>query len=320
MRLPDLKKPLIVIVGPTAVGKTNFSIRLAEKIGGEIVSADSRLFYKGMDIGTAKPSPNERKKVKHHLIDIINIDEKWCLADFQKEAARVISGIYQHGKIPILVGGTGQYIWGLLQGWSLIEVKPNFELRRRIEKWGRELGPETLHEKLAIIDPVAAKKIEPKNLRRTVRAIEVIFTTGVTFSEQYKKSGNEYSYLLIGLIRDRGELYERIDHRIDSMIANGLVEEIDGLLKKGNPVDLPAFSAIGYSQIIDYLQGKISLEEAIRLIRRQSRIFVRRQSNWFKENDRTIHWFNAGQADLLQQVISTIKDPLSWIKVGNKNG
>jgi tRNA dimethylallyltransferase len=320
MQLPDIEKPMIVIVGPTAVGKTDFSIQLAEKIQGEIVSADSRLFYKGMDIGTAKPSTLERKAIKHHLIDIIDPKEKWSLADFQKEAAKVIGEIHHRGKIPILVGGTGQYIWGLLQGWSLTVVKPSFELRGILENWGREIGPKSLHEKLAILDPDAAEKIDSKNLRRTVRALEVMFTTGITFSSQYKKSGNNYSYLLIGLRRDREELYQRIDNRIDSMIKNGLIEEIDGLLMKGNPVDLSAFSAIGYSQIISYLQGKISLEEAVRLIKRQSRIFVRRQSNWFKENDNSIHWFNAGQADILQNVLSTIGDSSSWIKLGNKNG
>jgi len=315
MQLPDIEKPLIVIVGPTAVGKTELSLQLAKIIEGEIVSSDSRLFYKGMDIGTAKPSMEERQAVVHHLIDIISPDEKWSLADFQKEAVNVIEDIHQRAKIPILVGGTGQYIWGLLQGWSLTEIRPNFPLRDALEKWGREIGPEKLLEKLTILDKVAARKIDKQNLRRTVRAIEVIFSTGRTFSEQYKKTGNNYSYLILGLKRDRTELYRRIDQRIDEMIENGLIEEIKGLIDKGYSPELPAFSAIGYSQLIGYLQGNISLEEAVRLIKRQSRIFVRRQSNWFKEKDSAIHWFDAGQTEIVKMVLSTIDDPSCWTRV-----
>jgi tRNA dimethylallyltransferase len=320
MRLPDVEKSLIVIVGPTAVGKTEFSIQLAKKIHGEIVSSDSRLFYKGMDIGTAKPSHEEQRAVVHHLIDIISPEEKWSLADFQREAVKVIEDIHRRGKIPILVGGTGQYVWGLLQGWSLTEIKPSIPLREVLEKWGRDIGPSELHKKLAILDPIAASRIEPKNLRRTVRAIEVILTTGETFSGQYKKGGNNYSILVLGLKRDREEIYRRIDERIDSMIKNGLIEEIERLLEKGYSPSLPAFSAIGYSQLISYLQGKISLEEAIRLIKRQSRIFVRRQANWFKEQDNTIHWFDAGQPEIMKKVMVTVHDPSCWTMVEKKNG
>ena len=320
MQLPEIEKPLIVIVGPTAVGKTEFSIGLAKKINGEIVSSDSRLFYRGMDLGTAKPSIEQRQVVAHHLIDIISPDEKWSLADFQKQAAKVISEIHNRGKIPILVGGTGQYIWGLLQGWSLSDVKPNFLLRDVLEKWGREIGPEQLHEKLVILDPVAARKIEGKNLRRIVRAVEVILTTGITFSEQYKKTGNNYSYLILGLIRERKDLYRKIDERIDNMIKNGLIEEVKRLLEKGYSSDLPAFSAIGYSQLISYLKGEISLEKAVALIKRKSRIFVRRQANWFKEKDSAIHWFETDQPEIMEKVLATITDSSCWTKVLKQYG
>ena len=309
MRLPDIEKPLVVIVGPTAVGKTEFSIQLAKRINGEIVSSDSRLFYAGMNIGTAKPSLQDRQMVAHHLIDIISPDEKWSLADFQRNAEKAIKEIHQRGKIPILVGGTGQYIWGLLEGWSLTETKPNYPLRDILEKWGRDIGSEMLHEKLFILDPIAAKKIEAKNLRRIVRAIEVILTTGLTFSEQYRKMGSKYSYLILGLQRDREELYRRIDQRIDKMIENGLLEEIKGLIEKGFSPDLPAFSAIGYSQMISYLQGRIPMEEAVRLIKRQSRIFVRRQANWFKETDSRIKWFTAGE-DVAGQMADYVQGKL----------
>jgi tRNA dimethylallyltransferase len=312
MQLPKIQKPLIVIVGPTGVGKSAFSFHLAKEINGEIVSADSRLFYKGMDIGTAKPSREERQSITNHLIDIITPDQGWSVADFQREANYIISQIHGKGKIPILVGGTGQYIWGLLEGWNLPDVKPNLQIRRVLEKWGKEVGTETLHAKLALLDPLAASRIDKENLRRTVRAFEVMFSSGIRFSEQWTKKGSNYSCMILGLRLPREELYRRIDDRIGSMLKQGLVEEVENLLKKGYSSHLPAFSAIGYSQVIQYLQGRISLEEAITLIKHQSRILVRRQANWFKENDPRIHWFNADEPQLIEKIIRSIMVSSNW--------
>lgn len=286
--------PLIAIVGPTAVGKTEISIKLAEHFIGEIVSADSRLFYRGMDVGTAKPSAEDQKRVPHHLIDVADPDQVWSLAKFQRAANKAIEEIHRRGKLPFLVGGTGQYIRAVVEGWQIPEVKPDLRLRQALQNWAEDLGAVGLFERLMIIDPEAAAKIEPSNLRRSVRALEVIFHTGEKFSRQKGRSGTPYQVLIIGINRPRSELYDRIDARIENMVANGLVEEVQDLLDKGYSPDLPPLSAIGYHQIINYLQGDITLEEGINQIKRSTRQFVRRQANWFKTGDPDVHWFQAG--------------------------
>ncbi len=294
MRFIDSPAPLIVLVGPTGVGKTELSIRLAEKMGGEIVSADSRLFYRGMDIGTVKPAPAERRGVPHHLIDVANPDETWSLALFQKEAKAAIEAIHARGRLPLLVGGTGQYIRAVTEGWQPPAYPPNLTLRGALTSWANEIGVEALYQRLAKVDPQAAAKIEPRNMRRIVRALEVIFISGERFSEQQHKSPPPYQSVVIGLTRPRPELYHRIDARIDAMLADGFIEEVKSLLAKGYPPTLPTFSAIGYREIIDYLDGRVTLPEAVMLIRRQTREYVRRQANWFKADDPTIHWVKPG--------------------------
>lgn len=303
------KSPLIVLIGPTASGKSELAIQLAERIGGEIVSADSRLFYRGMDIGTAKPSHEEQKRVPHHLIDVCRPDETWSLAVFQREARRVIHEIHARGNFPILVGGTGQYVQGILEEWRVPPTPPNNVLRAILTSWASEITPQGLHSRLAVLDPAGAAQIDPRNTRRTIRALEVIFSTGRRFSEQRQKQEPEYSILKIGLKRPRSELYERIDRRIDVMLERGLIDEVRDLLSAGYPPDLPAFSAIGYREIIDYLYGRSTLEEAIRLMKRQTRQYVRRQANWFKDSDPEIHWIEMADSPLqkAEDLISTWK-------------
>ena len=283
--------PLILIVGPTAVGKTEIAIQLAERFNGEIVSADSRLFYRGMDIGTAKPTREEQARVPHHLIDIANPDEILSLAVFQQKAHEVIADIHTRKKLPLLVGGTGQYIRAVTEGWTPPEVKPDELLRDELIKQKDENGIYWLHEKLRGLDPIAAEKIDARNFRRTIRALEVIMTTGKKFSEQRGQSESPYQLVTIGLTRPRAELYERVDKRIDMMFANGLLEEVKTLLEKGYSPTLPTLSAIGYRECVEVLAGKIKVEEAKQLIRRATRVFVRRQANWFKESDPNILWF-----------------------------
>ncbi len=309
---PDIKKPLLVIVGPTAVGKTEFSIKLAQILNAEIISSDSRLLYKGMDIGTAKPSSEQRQLVKHHLIDLISPDEPWSLTLYAKETAKIIDAIHNSGKLPILVGGTGQYIRAILEAWTPPALAPNAHLRNVLERIGNTIGRVKLYEILKTIDPVAARNIEPNNLRRTIRALEVILITGKRFSDLRQRTHCPYSYLLIGLIRSRQDLYTRIDNRIDEMINNGFIDEVRALMRRGYSKDLPAFSAIGYSQITDYLQGDCTLEEAVRQIKSLSRKFVRRQANWFKPNDPLIHWFQADDNNLFDEVISLVKNRKAW--------
>jgi len=303
----DTQPPLITIVGPTAVGKTEIAIQLAEKLDGEIVSADSRLFYQGMDIGTAKPTLDQRQRVPHHLIDISTPDHMWSLALFQAEARRAIASIHSRQRLPFLVGGTGQYIHAVIEGWQVPAVEPHPKLRQALEDWAAQISPVGLHSRLAILDPKAAQRIDPRNLRRSVRALEVILSTGRLFSEQRQRSPGLYHSLMIGLNRPRDELYARVDTRIDSMLENGLVEEVRTLLGCGYAPDLPTLSAIGYRQIIAYLLGKISLEEAIVQIKRQTRVFVRRQANWFKPDDPNIHWFNVTSVTV-EQIESFIRN------------
>jgi tRNA dimethylallyltransferase len=285
------KLPLILIIGPTAVGKTELAIQLAERLNGEIVSADSRLFYRGMDIGTAKPTAEEQARVPHHLIDIADPDEILSLAIFQQKAQEAIRGIHTRNKIPFLVGGTGQYIRAVTEGWTPPEVQPDERLRGELERLKEERGPDWLYEKLQELDPIAAEKIDPRNYRRTIRALEVILTTGRRFSEQRGQSQSPYHLIAIGLTRPRAELYERVDQRIDAMFKNSFLDEARGLLAKGYSPSLPTMSAIGYREAIRVLNGEISEEQAKVEMRRITRVFVRRQANWFKESDPNIKWF-----------------------------
>jgi len=307
--IPQNKLPLIVIVGPTAVGKTSVSIDLAEQLDGEIVSADSRLLYRGMDIGTAKPTSEEMRDVPHHLIDVAEPDETWSLAVYQRNAYRVIDEIHARGKLPILVGGTGQYVRAIIEGWRIPPQAPDYGLREALNRWAEEIGAEAFHRRLATLDREAAEKIDYRNVRRVVRAMEVTLKTGERFSDLRRKQECSYRPIILGVSRSREELYQRIDQRIDLMLEAGLVEEISGLLEAGYTADLPTMSAIGYGEIIQYLQGEITLEEAVALIRRNTRIFVRRQANWFKPSDPRIHWFDADD-ELLNRMILQVRSDL----------
>jgi len=310
---PDLP-PLVVVLGPTAVGKTEMAINVANHVGGEIVSADSRLFYRGMDIGTAKPTLSQRAQVPHYLIDVTTPDQPWNLAQYQEEARRIIAAILERGRLPLLVGGTGQYIRAVIEEWDIPRIQPDLRLRCILEKWAGEIGPEGLHARLAKLDPAAAEVIEARNMRRTIRALEVIFLSGKRFSEQRKRLPARYDTLLIGLTLTRQELYTRIDARIQNMLEAGFIDEVRGLVEMGYSPDLPSMAAIGYKEIITYLQGKTSLEEAVMLIRRNTRTFVRRQANWFKENDPQIHWFPSRQSSE-EEVMKLIN---KWLSTRDK--
>lgn len=302
---------LILLVGPTAVGKTETAIQLAERLNGEIVSADSRLFYRGMDIGTAKPSHVEQARVPHHLIDIANPDETMSLAVFQQKARQAIAEIQERGRLPFLVGGTGQYIRAVTEGWTPPEVRPNEMLRDELEKMKENRGENWLHDKLKALDSAAAEKIDPRNFRRTIRALEVIMTTGRKFSEQRGQRESPYRLIAVGLRRSREELYARIDARIESMFALGLVAEVRALMAKGYSSELPSMSGIGYRETVRVVNGELSEEQAKVEMRRATRIFVRRQANWFKESDPKIRWFEAGAQNVIGQIQTYIQDRLA---------
>jgi tRNA dimethylallyltransferase len=305
--MTSIKPALILIVGPTAVGKTELAIRLAERMNGEIVSADSRLFYRGINVGTAKPSLEEMARMPHHLIDIVNPDETLSLAVFQQKAQAVISDIHVRGKLPFLVGGTGQYVRAVTQGWTPPEVTPNERLRNVLEKMKEEHGLNWLHDKLKTLDPLSAEKIDARNYRRTIRALEVIFTTGRRFSEQRGQSDSPYHLISIGLIRLREELYRRVDERIDTMFANGLIDEVRSLLSQGYSADLPSMSAIGYRECVKVIKNELTIEQAKAEMKRITRIFVRRQANWFKESDPQIRWFNPNEKNMTELVEEYIR-------------
>lgn len=288
---PD-KERVILIVGPTAVGKTNFAIDLASRVGGEIISADSRYLYRGMDVGTAKPTKEEMRGIPHHLINVAEPGETWSLAVFLKHTLLLIDEILERGNTPLIVGGTGQYIRALVEGWRVPEMKPNEALREVIANWGEQIGHLELHRKLSILDADGAGFIDAANIRRTIRALEVIFTTGKRFSELRVKDGPAYDFWLIGLTMPRSDLFQRADERIEQMFRAGLLDEVQSLLDKGFTPDLPSMSAIGYKEVIAYLQGEITFEEARKLMKMHTHQYIRRQANWFKKSDPIIHWYD----------------------------
>jgi tRNA dimethylallyltransferase len=302
--------PLIVIVGPTAVGKTALSIRLAKAVSGEIVSADSRQVYRGMDIGTAKVTPEEQAQVPHHLIDIVEPDETLSLAQFQGLAYAVIDDILARGRVPFLVGGTGQYVRATVEGWQIPRVPPDEVLRRDLYRQAEDEGADSLHARLRDLDPAAAKRIDPRNVRRVVRALEVCLVTGQPISEQQGRSPPPYRILMIGLTIPRPQLYERIDRRVERMIDAGLENEIRRLLAAGYDFDLPAMSGVGYGQFAPYFAGEATLDGVVREIQRTTRRFVRHQSNWFRQNDPRIHWFDAA-SEPFDQVLDLVDEFLA---------
>jgi len=282
---------LLVIVGPTAVGKTALSLQLAAEFDVEILSADSRQIYRGMDIGTAKPTPQEQAAAPHHFIDVVDPDETLTLAQFQEQAYAIINACHAAQKLPVLVGGTGQWVKAVVEGWGIPRVPPDPALRAELEAQAREEGYQVLHAQLAVVDPPAAQKIDPRNLRRVIRALEVFHLTKIPISQHQKKKPPPYRILQIGLTMARELLYERIDRRIEQMMEAGLLEEVSTLLEQGYSWQLPAMSGLGYKQIGQYMRGEVSLEEAIALIKKETRRFVRHQYNWFSLSDNQIEWF-----------------------------
>ncbi|MFH1088015.1 MAG: tRNA (adenosine(37)-N6)-dimethylallyltransferase MiaA [Chloroflexota bacterium] len=285
---------LVAIVGPTASGKSRLAVQLAQRLCGEIVNADSRQVYRFMDIGTAKSSFDELRLVPHHLIDVVNPDEPFTLATYQEMAYRAIDGLHGGGKRVFLVGGTGLYVWAVMEGWTIPRVAPSPELRRRLESMACVRGAAAVHQELQAADPAAAAKIAPANLRRVIRALEVYYGTGHPISEQWAKKPPAFTVRIVGLTMPREELYRRIDTRVDRMVADGLVEEVEGLLGKGYNLQLPSMSGIGYRQMVKHLRGEVSLVEAIQEIKFETHRLARHQYAWFRIRDERICWFEAG--------------------------
>ena len=306
---------LIAIVGPTAVGKTALALHLAQALEGEIVSADSRQFYRGMDIGTAKPTPAERDRVPHHLVDVADPDETVGLAAFLELAHAAIGDIHARGKLPLLVGGTGQYVRAIVEGWRVPRVPPDPALRAELGVRAERDGTESLYAQLASLDPIAAKRIDPRNVRRVVRALEVTLLTGRPISDQQGKEPPPSRILQVGLTMERAALYARADQRLEGMITAGLADEVRHLVKAGYGWHLPALSGLGYVQFRPYIEGDGSLEEVTVEIRRATRRFIRHQYNWFPSNDRAIRWFDTTEATK-EQVEALVRGWLTGASYG----
>lgn len=286
------KQSVLVVVGPTAVGKTELSLQLAEELKAQIISADSMQVYRGMDIGTAKASVGERQLVKHHLIDVVDPDQPFNVADYVDLAESVLQKLHRSNITPLLTGGTGLYIDALLDGFLFPDSSADPKLREELQSRG-EQDPEKLFKELEQIDPTAAKKLHPNDLRRVVRALEVYYRTGEPISVLQRKKEQEvrpYDPLYIGLTRERAELYSRINQRVDQMIEEGLIEEVANLLK-AYPQQPTALQALGYKEIVLYLQNQMTLDEAVDILKRDTRRYAKRQLSWFQRNKR-IRWFD----------------------------
>jgi tRNA dimethylallyltransferase len=294
------RPPLIALIGPTASGKTALGLAIAERLppiagvkGVEIISADSRQIYRLMDIATAKPSADERARVPHHLLDMVWPDESYTLAEYQRDAQAMIAAIQARGRLPLLVGGTGLYIRAVVDGLAIPEVAPQPDLRAELEAEAAMLGAPALVERLERIDPVSAARIDPRNVRRLIRAIEVSLVTGKPFSEQQGSRPTAYTTALtLGLTMDRQTLYARADQRIAEMLRSGLVEETRALVERGYPWTLPSMSGLGYREIGAYLRGELTLAEAVARFEFATHAYIRRQMTWFRPDPR-IHWLDA---------------------------
>lgn len=292
------RTPLLVILGATAVGKTDLAILLAQALNGEIISADSRQIYRYMDIGTAKPTAEQRAAVPHYGLDLIDPDERLSVAEFQRLTYAVIADIAGRGKLPLLVGGTGQYITAVVEGWTIPEVPPDERLRAELEADAQRHGAEALLARLYQLDPVTAERIDRRNLRRVIRALEVTLLTGRPFSEQRRKSPPDYAVRTIGLTLPREQLYAQADARLEKMMHAGFLDEVRSLLARGYSRDLPSMSALGYRELAAHLLNGLPLNEALEEIRRATRDFIRRQYTWFRGHDHGIVWHDRAQIAL----------------------
>lgn len=312
------KKPLIILTGPTAVGKTKASIGLAKAIGGEIISADSMQVYRHMDIGSAKITKEEMADVPHYLIDVLEPEEEFHVVRFQQMAKAAMADIYSRGKIPIIVGGTGFYIQALLYDIDFTENEGDSVYREKLEALAKEKGAAYLHGQLAMVDPKSAEEIHANNIKRVIRALDFYHQTGQKISEhnereRQKESPYQFCYFVLN---DRREcLYERIDQRVDQMIRNGLVQEVQTLKERGCTKQMVSMQGLGYKEIFSYLEGDCSLEEAVYIIKRDTRHFAKRQLTWFKR-ERDVIWvqkdeLNYDDKKLLQSLLESIKERMN---------
>ena len=284
---------LVALVGPTGSGKTEIALKIAAELGGEILNADSRQVYRHMDIGTAKPTPDQRRMVRHHLLDLVTPDEPFTLALFLKKARECIEEVWCRGKLPIIVGGTGQYVWGLLEGWQVPKVMPDPEFRRRAIAEAETAGAAALYKNLATLDPEAARPIDYRNVRRVIRALEVLRSNSGGSKPIPRRVTPSFEATVIGLSVSRAALHERLQARIERMIEIGWLNEVLGLLTRGYRPTLPSMSSIGYRDLALHIEGLQTLDQALYKIRSSTHKLVRQQTNWFRASDPRIRWFGS---------------------------
>ena len=309
----DLRHPaLLAIVGPTAVGKTQLAVELCQRFSGEIINADSRQVYRRMDIGTAKPTPEERAQAPHHLLDLLDPSEHFGLGAFLPLAQAATSDISARGKLPIVAGGTGQYLWALLEGQSVPPVPPDPEFRAALEQEAAEEGgAQILHDRLREIDPARADALDPRNVRRVVRALEIYHATNKKPSELVQSSPDISAHLVIGLTMERKALYRRIDSRVDAMMQAGFLAEVERLGEAGYPMGEGALDSPGYRELGQHLLGELSLDEAVSRTKTQTHRLARRQYTWFKPSDPRIIWLDASGPDTPEQAAAHVSTHLS---------
>jgi tRNA dimethylallyltransferase len=284
-------KRLIAIIGPTGIGKSRLALHLATRFHGEIIGADSRQVYRYLDIGTAKPTPREMSLVPHHLVNIVDPDEAFSLAQYLGLARKAIKDIFRRDRVPFLVGGTGLYLKAVLEGWQPPGVSPDLVFRYNKEK-ASERNADVLYDELVAADPDAAAKIDRRNVRRVIRALEVHARAGQAFSQFGRKKTPAFTPLTIGLTTDRAGLYRLVDRRVDEMFARGLIREVENLQNMGYDLNLPSLSGIGYRQVGQFLNGEMTLEEARQKMKTETHRFIRHQYAWFRRDDAKINWFD----------------------------
>ena len=288
-------------MGPTGVGKTALAVALAERFRGEVISADSRQVYRQMDIGTGKPSAEEQRLAPHHLLDLLDPSESFDLATFLALSHAAIDEVKSRGGLPLVTGGTGQYIWALYEGWQVPPAAPNTEFRRSKQSEADRIGPQALHQELAAADPVRAAQIDPRNVRRVIRALEILHFTQRIPSEFGGRSEEPSDAPVLGLNLDREELYWRIDQRVDQMMSAGFLAEVERLAARGLTFDKGALASPGYRELGQYLSGGLTLDEAVSRTKSQTHGLARGQYGWFKPNDPRITWLDAAAPDLVEQ-------------------
>jgi tRNA dimethylallyltransferase len=307
-----MKRPLIILTGPTAVGKTHLSIALAKAVNGEIISADSMQVYRQMDIGTAKIRPEEMEGIPHHLVDVLSPMEEFNIVRFQQMAKEAMEEIYAKGKIPILVGGTGFYIQAVLYDIDFTETCEDKEYREKLWELAKDQGEQVLHDLLKEKDPKAAEEIHPNNVKKVIRALEFYQSTGKPISEhneEQRKKESPYQSLYLVLNQDRAVLYDRIEKRIDQMMEEGLVEEVTNLKNQGCHRDMVSMKGLGYKEILAYLDGELPLPEAVELLKKETRHFAKRQLTWFRREKEPV-WIDKGQFETEEEILAYILELL----------